>query len=57
MLFQAWIDNKLRWNPQKYGGIKVVRLPYDSLWRPDILLYNKLVQCLKTNDIIIILYT
>ncbi|KAI0221860.1 Ligand-gated ion channel 4 [Lamellibrachia satsuma] len=39
-LNQAWIDYKLSWNPAKYGGIKVVRLPHDSIWKPDILLYN-----------------
>ena len=38
---QAWTDNKLKWDPAKYGGIKVVRLPWDSIWKPDILLYNK----------------
>ncbi|KAJ8314215.1 hypothetical protein KUTeg_008776 [Tegillarca granosa] len=35
-----WIDFGLRWDPAKYGGIKVIRLPHDSIWRPDILLYN-----------------
>ncbi|KAK2167531.1 hypothetical protein NP493_1271g01026 [Ridgeia piscesae] len=28
------------WSPAKYGGLKVVRLPHDSIWKPDILLYN-----------------
>jgi len=40
-LVQAWIDYKLMWSPAKYGGLKVVRLPHDSIWKPDILLYNK----------------
>ncbi|ELT92735.1 hypothetical protein CAPTEDRAFT_165266 [Capitella teleta] len=39
-LNQAWIDYKLRWNPEKYGNIKVIRLPHDAIWKPDILLYN-----------------
>ncbi|XP_061185601.1 neuronal acetylcholine receptor subunit alpha-10-like [Saccostrea echinata] len=39
-LNQMWTDYGLRWNPKDYGGIKVVRLPYDSIWRPDIFLYN-----------------
>jgi len=38
---KVWLDYKLRWNPQKYAGLKVVRIPYQSVWRPDILLYNK----------------
>ncbi|KAL5007558.1 hypothetical protein ScPMuIL_016364 [Solemya velum] len=40
-LNQIWIDYSLRWDSEEYGGIKVVRLPYGSVWRPDILLYNK----------------
>lgn len=36
-----WLDFKLRWNPQKYSGIRVVRIPHQFVWRPDILLYNK----------------
>ena len=46
-LNQAWIDYKLQWDPTEYGGLKVVRIPYDAIWRPDILLYNKLVVCLE----------
>ncbi|KAL8566075.1 hypothetical protein ACOMHN_045250 [Nucella lapillus] len=40
-LNQIWTDVGLQWDPEKYGGIRVVRLPYDEVWRPDILLYNK----------------
>ena len=43
MCVQAWIDYKLRWDPDQYGGVKVVRLPFDTIWKPDILLYNKSV--------------
>ncbi|XP_046581855.1 neuronal acetylcholine receptor subunit alpha-7-like [Haliotis rubra] len=39
-LNQMWLDYGLRWDPDKYGGIKVIRLPHDSVWRPDVLLYN-----------------
>ncbi|XP_045170379.1 neuronal acetylcholine receptor subunit alpha-10-like [Mercenaria mercenaria] len=39
-LNQMWIDYGLRWKPEKYGGLKVVRIPHDSVWKPDILLYN-----------------
>lgn len=37
---QGWIDPKLRWEPQKYGNVSVIRIPYDSIWLPDIVLYN-----------------
>ncbi|CAG5127639.1 unnamed protein product, partial [Candidula unifasciata] len=39
-LNQIWTDFSLRWDPAKYGGIKVLRLPYDEVWKPDILLHN-----------------
>ncbi|ESN95576.1 hypothetical protein HELRODRAFT_86626, partial [Helobdella robusta] len=39
-LNQAWIDAKLRWASDDYGGIKVIRLPFESVWRPDIVLCN-----------------
>ncbi|KAL8596926.1 hypothetical protein ACOMHN_062296 [Nucella lapillus] len=37
---QGWIDPKLRWEPSKYGNVSVIRIPYDSIWLPDIVLYN-----------------
>jgi len=40
---QAWIDYKLRWDPAKYGGVKVLRIPHTTIWKPDVLLYNKFV--------------
>lgn len=38
---QEWIDHKLRWNPDKYGGITSIRVPSENLWLPDIVLYEK----------------
>ena len=40
---QAWIDYKLRWDPAKYGGVKFLRIPHNTIWKPDVLLYNKFV--------------
>ncbi|XP_032411496.1 neuronal acetylcholine receptor subunit non-alpha-2-like isoform X1 [Xiphophorus hellerii] len=39
-LTQEWIDNKLRWNPDKYGGITSIRVPSENIWLPDIVLYE-----------------
>ncbi|KAM5177275.1 neuronal acetylcholine receptor subunit alpha-5 isoform 1-T1 [Callospermophilus lateralis] len=39
-LKQEWTDVKLRWNPDDYGGIKVIRVPSDFLWTPDIVLFD-----------------
>lgn len=40
-VLKEWRDVKLRWNPDDYGGIKVIRVPSDSLWTPDIVLFDK----------------
>ncbi|XP_063046432.1 neuronal acetylcholine receptor subunit non-alpha-2-like [Engraulis encrasicolus] len=39
-LWQEWIDHKLRWNPDDYGGITSIRVPSESIWLPDIVLYE-----------------
>ncbi|XP_053859363.1 neuronal acetylcholine receptor subunit beta-3 isoform X3 [Vidua macroura] len=39
-LKQEWIDHKLSWNPDEYGGITTIRVPSESLWLPDIVLFE-----------------
>ncbi|KAK6298460.1 hypothetical protein J4Q44_G00315150 [Coregonus suidteri] len=39
-LWQEWIDYKLRWNPEDYGGITSIRVPSETIWLPDIVLYE-----------------
>nr|XP_006001908.1 PREDICTED: neuronal acetylcholine receptor subunit alpha-5 [Latimeria chalumnae] len=39
-LRQEWVDVKLRWNPDDYAGITSIRVPSDSIWIPDIVLYD-----------------
>ncbi|PIO77832.1 hypothetical protein TELCIR_00011 [Teladorsagia circumcincta] len=36
----SWTDYKLRWNPDDYGGVDVLYVPSDTIWLPDIVLYN-----------------
>lgn len=31
----------LAWDPDKYGGVKVLYVPAEEIWLPDIVLYNK----------------
>lgn len=38
---QEWTDHKLRWNPDEYGGIHSIKVPSESLWLPDIVLFEK----------------
>ncbi|XP_031631661.1 acetylcholine receptor subunit alpha-like isoform X1 [Contarinia nasturtii] len=37
---QSWFDYKLRWEPKEYGGVQMLHVPSDHIWRPDIVLYN-----------------
>ncbi|XP_006897066.1 PREDICTED: neuronal acetylcholine receptor subunit beta-3 [Elephantulus edwardii] len=37
---QEWTDHKLRWNPDEYGGIHSIKVPSESLWLPDIVLFE-----------------
>ncbi|CAG9827493.1 unnamed protein product, partial [Diabrotica balteata] len=37
---QAWYDYKLKWDPKDYGGVEMLHVPSDHIWRPDIVLYN-----------------
>ena len=30
----------LTWEPQRYGGVKEIRIPVSEIWKPDIVLYN-----------------
>ncbi|XP_030767239.1 acetylcholine receptor subunit alpha-type acr-16-like isoform X2 [Sitophilus oryzae] len=36
----SWDDEKLRWDPSKYGDINILNLADHELWQPDIFLYN-----------------
>lgn len=40
LLFQEWIDDKLKWNPAEYGQLANFRINPDSVWKPDVVLYN-----------------
>ncbi|XP_036106089.1 neuronal acetylcholine receptor subunit beta-3 [Molossus molossus] len=39
-LIQEWTDHKLRWDPDDYGGIHSIKVPSESLWLPDIVLFE-----------------
>ncbi|XP_011699499.1 PREDICTED: neuronal acetylcholine receptor subunit alpha-7-like [Wasmannia auropunctata] len=37
---QVWTDHHLKWNASEFAGIRVIRVPYHRVWRPDTILYN-----------------
>lgn len=38
---QEWKDELLTWDPNEFGGLKIMRMPCERIWLPDIVLYNK----------------
>ncbi|MGH0159829.1 UNVERIFIED_CONTAM: hypothetical protein FKN15_070209 [Acipenser sinensis] len=48
-LWEEWTDCKLRWNPDEYGGITSIRVPSETVWLPDIVLYEKFL--VKIGDV------
>ncbi|ELU13980.1 hypothetical protein CAPTEDRAFT_199133 [Capitella teleta] len=36
----TWSDVQLQWNPEKFSGLTMMRIPVDRIWTPDIVLYN-----------------
>jgi len=45
---QEWNDFNLAWNASEYGGVTSVRIPPAMIWKPDILLYNRLHISIET---------
>ncbi|XP_066940294.1 neuronal acetylcholine receptor subunit alpha-2-like [Macrobrachium rosenbergii] len=39
-MIMKWNDSFLRWNPADYNNTTVIRVPYEVVWYPDIILYN-----------------
>ncbi|CAD6184276.1 unnamed protein product [Caenorhabditis auriculariae] len=39
-LQHSWMDYKLQWDPMEYGGVDVLYVPSDTIWLPDVVLYN-----------------
>jgi len=35
-----WVDSKLNWDPDEYGGVRQLIVPSEHIWLPDIVLYN-----------------
>ncbi|XP_033759908.1 neuronal acetylcholine receptor subunit beta-3-like [Pecten maximus] len=36
----TWQDERLQWNASEYGNLKIMRLPPDSIWLPELEVYN-----------------
>ena len=45
-LDRFWDDELLAWDPERFSGIRCIRLPGELIWHPDLVLYNK---CVRTH--------
>uniref|UniRef100_A0A0K0D4C6 Neur_chan_LBD domain-containing protein n=1 Tax=Angiostrongylus cantonensis TaxID=6313 RepID=A0A0K0D4C6_ANGCA len=39
-----WMDQRLVWNYSEWEGIKTIYIPYQRLWKPDIILVNNAIR-------------
>ncbi|CAF0810464.1 unnamed protein product [Rotaria sordida] len=39
-LHMKWYDSQLRWNPDRYGDIRQISVPFTNVWTPDVVLFN-----------------
>lgn len=37
---QSWRDYRLIWHPAEFNNLTKIHLPHESIWKPDIILYN-----------------
>ncbi|XP_062607792.1 neuronal acetylcholine receptor subunit alpha-10-like isoform X2 [Saccostrea cucullata] len=44
-----WTDPKLCWDPIKYDNITLIHLPYDQVWKADIILHNSIDSSMKSS--------
>ncbi|CAL8142889.1 unnamed protein product [Orchesella dallaii] len=50
----VWQDDRLKWDADNYGGVQVIRVDSNTLWKPDVTLYNSadpvnMVNCWDSN--------
>lgn len=39
-VIMIWKDQYLSWRPEDYNGTTVMRVLYNTVWHPDVILYN-----------------
>ncbi|TKR60916.1 hypothetical protein L596_028097 [Steinernema carpocapsae] len=46
-----WTDEFLKWDPKDYDGLDRLHIPSESIWRPDILVYNNANMNVNENEL------
>jgi len=50
----TWMDPRLKWTPSEYDGIKMIHLPSNMIWTPDIKVYNAPNMAERRDDVNVI---
>ena len=45
-----WIDPRLMWSPSSYGGISLIHIPQNDVWKPDFILQNGFQTCQSAGE-------
>ncbi|KAK6169466.1 hypothetical protein SNE40_020516 [Patella caerulea] len=53
---KEWTDERLMWDPNRYGGISILKMPASIVWLPDIVLFNGVGEEFTFNKDKVILY-
>ena len=38
---QEWTDTSLQWDPDDYDNVTEIYVPAETIWNPEIVLFNK----------------
>ncbi|XP_071852396.1 neuronal acetylcholine receptor subunit alpha-9-like isoform X1 [Apostichopus japonicus] len=41
-MVMTWYDCRLSWNPDEYDGLDYIELPLTEIWRPELIVYERL---------------
>jgi hypothetical protein len=50
-----WTDNRMKWNPTEYDGIKKIHLPTKMVWTPDMTVYDADHEMLHRDEVNVII--
>lgn len=50
-MIQKWVDELLDWDPHEYDMINYTVFPFETLWIPDTVVYNRLDNYLRLSSV------
>ncbi|KAH3857185.1 hypothetical protein DPMN_099787 [Dreissena polymorpha] len=50
ILFLTWTDERLGWDPEKYGGINNINIDVSKIWAPQVMLLNNVLKIERLSE-------